>query len=182
MEFIKSNIWLIGLALGSGFMLLLPTLKKSAGGVPNLSPAESVTLINRSNAFVLDVRDAAEFANGHIADATHIPLAALAARLGELKKQQNKTILVNCQRGMRSAKACDILRSAEFTQVHNLQGGLTAWVEAKLPVVTQTTANKSTEKSAASKSKAIKKTAKATVIDAEIVEATLKKSVEKEVI
>lgn len=154
MEFIKSNILLIGLALGSGFMLLLPLLKKGAGGVPNLSAAESVTLINRSNALVLDVRDDAEFASGHIADATHIPLADLATRLGELKKHQNKAILVNCQRGMRSAKACNILRKAEFTQVHNLQGGLNAWVEAKLPVVTKPTATKAAAKKAVSSKKA----------------------------
>lgn len=147
MEFFKSNILLIGLALGSGFMLLLPSFKKNAGGVPNLSAAEAVTLINRSNAFVLDVRDEAEFASGHIAEATHIPLANLAARIGELKKQQTKPILVNCQRGMRSAKACDILRKAEFTQVHNLQGGLSAWTEAKLPIVTTAKA-KSGKKSA----------------------------------
>ena len=52
MEFIKNNILLIGLVLGSGIMLLLPSIKKSANGVPNLSPAEAVTLINRSNAVV----------------------------------------------------------------------------------------------------------------------------------
>ncbi len=135
MEFIKSNILLIGLALGSGVMLLLPTFKKSAGGVPNLTPAEAVTLINRSHAIVLDVRDDAEFASGRIADAKHISLAALPERLTELKKYKDKPILVNCQRGMRSIKACDILRKAEFTQVHNLQGGLNAWTEAKLPLV-----------------------------------------------
>jgi len=134
-EFIKSNIWLIGLAIGSGIMLLLPMLKKSAGGVPNLTAAEAVTLINRSHALVLDVRDDAEFANGHITDAKHIPVADLATRLGELKKYKSKAILVNCQRGARSAKACDILRKAEFTQVHNLHGGLNAWLAAKLPVV-----------------------------------------------
>lgn len=176
MEFIKSNILLIGLVLGSGFMLLLPLLKKGAGGVPNLSPAESVTLINRSNALVLDVRDAAEFASGHIADAIHIPLADLTTRLGELKKYQNKTILVNCQRGMRSAKACDILRHAEFSQVHNLQGGLTAWLEAKLPVVTQTA------KVTASKSNVRKKAPKEAVIEAEFVEVSPKKSAENEVV
>lgn len=137
MEFFKSNILLIGLALGSGLMLLLPILKRGAGGVPNLSAAEGVTLINRANALVLDVRDDAEFASGHIAEATHIPLGNLTERLGELRKYQNKAILVNCQRGMRSAKACDILRKAEFTQVHNLQGGLNAWLEAKLPIVTK---------------------------------------------
>lgn len=166
MEFFRSNILLIGLAIGSGFMLLLPLFKKSAGGVPNLTAAEAVTLINRSNAFVLDVRDATEFASGHIAEATHIPLADLAARIGELKKYQNKTILVNCQRGMRSAKACDILRKAEFTQVNNLHGGLNAWLEAKLPTVTNSTATNSTannskvtaNKSAGTKSTAIKST------------------------
>lgn len=154
MEFIKSNILLIGLALGSGFMLLLPLLKKGAGGVPNLSAAESVTLINRSNALVLDVRDDAEFASGHIADATHIPLADLATRLGELKKYQSKAILVNCQTGMRTSKASDILRNAGFTQVHVLQGGLNAWLAAKLPVVTKSAVTKVAAKKSVSNKKA----------------------------
>jgi rhodanese-related sulfurtransferase len=153
-EFFRSNILLIGLAIGSGIMLLLPSFKKGAGGVPNLSPAEAVTLINRSNAFVLDVRDDGEFASGHIADATHIPVVDLATRIGELKKYQNKTILVNCQKGMRSAKACDILRKAEFTQVNNLQGGLSAWLEAKLPIVTKAASKKSAVNKAANNKKA----------------------------
>jgi len=134
-EFLKDNALLIGLAIGSAFMLLMPSGKKSASGVPNLNPAEAVTLINRSNAFVLDVREDAEFAAGHIANATHIPLAQMATRINEIKKYQNKPILVNCQRGARSAQACKLLREAEFTQVHNLQGGMIAWQEAKLPVV-----------------------------------------------
>ena len=135
MEFIKSNALLIGLALGSAIMLLMPMFKRSAGGVPSVSPAEAVTLINRTNAIVLDVRDNAEFASGHIADAIHIPVADLANRVGELKKYKTRAVLVNCQRGARSAKACDILRKAEFTQAHNLHGGLDAWQQAKLPLV-----------------------------------------------
>ena len=150
MEFIKSNALLIGLALGSAIMLLLPMFKKSAGGVPNVTAAEAVTLINRANALVLDVRDEAEFASGHIAEATHIPVDNLAERINELKKYKNKAVLVSCQRGMRSAKACDILRKAEFTQVHNLHGGLNAWLAAKLPVV----------KSPAAKNPAVKSSAK----------------------
>lgn len=135
MEFFKDNVLLIGLALGSGIMLLLPSFKKGAGGVPNLSTAEAINLINRNHALVLDVREDAEFASGHIVDAKHIPLAKLAERLNELSKYKDKPILVNCQRGMRSAKACEILRKAEFKQVNNLQGGLEAWLAAKLPVV-----------------------------------------------
>lgn len=135
MEFIKSNILLIGLVLGSGLMLLLPSLRKGASGVPNVTVTEAVALINRQHAVVLDVRGDAEFASGHIVDAKHIPLDTLTERLNELKKYQNKPILVNCQRGARTMKACDILRKAGFTQVHHLQGGLNAWVEAKLPMV-----------------------------------------------
>jgi len=134
-EFLKENILLIALALGSGVMLILPNLKKNAGGSLNVSALEAVNLINRQHALVLDVREASEFANGHIVDAKHIPLAALPERLSELKKYKDKPILVNCQRGMRGAKACDILRKAAFTQVHNLQGGLESWTAAKLPVV-----------------------------------------------
>lgn len=178
MEFVESNILLIGLAVGSGFMLLLPLFKKSAGGVPNLTAAEAVTLINRSNALVLDVRDAAEFASGHIAEAMHIPLADLPARIVELKKYQNKTILVNCQRGMRSAKACDILRKAEFTQVNNLHGGLNAWLEAKLPTVTNTKTANTKSTSAAVKKVAANKNAAKTNVTEPIVEANADASVE----
>lgn len=135
MEFLKENVLLLGLALGSGFMLLLPFFKKSAGGVANLSATEAVNLINRQNALVLDVRETTEFVTGHIVDAKLIPVAELAERINELKKYKDKPILVNCQRGIRSAKACDILRKAEFTQIHNLQGGIEAWLSAKLPVI-----------------------------------------------
>ncbi len=135
MEFISNNILLISLALGSGVMLLLPAFKKGAGGVPNVGTTEAVTLINRQHALVIDVRTDTEFASGHILDAKHIPLDKLAERLGELNKYKDKPILVNCQRGGRSAKACEVLRKAEFKQVHNLQGGLEAWLQAKLPVV-----------------------------------------------
>lgn len=135
MEFFQNNVLLIGLALGSGVMLLMPLFKKGAGGVPNLSNAEAVTLINRQHALVLDVRDAAEFSTGHLADAKNIPVAELQGRLQELKKYQNKPVLVHCQRGARGAKACSILRTAEFKEIYHLKDGIDGWAEAKLPLV-----------------------------------------------
>lgn len=135
MKFLTENALLIGLALGSGIMLLWPMLRRSAGGVTSVSPSEAVLLINRANAVVLDVCDAVEFAAGHITDARHIPVAQLADRIKEIRKFQDKPVLVNCQSGIRSSKACDILRKHEFAKVYNLQGGLNAWIQAKLPVV-----------------------------------------------
>lgn len=134
MEFLTDNILLIGLALGSGAMLLWPMLARSSGSQV-ASPNEAVLLINRANALVVDVRDQNEFAAGHIADAKHIPLGELEARIGELRKFKDKPIIVYCQGGIRSAKACTVLRKHEFSQVHNLQGGINAWILAKLPTV-----------------------------------------------
>ena len=65
-DFIKDNAILIGLAIGSGIALLLPMLNRGAGGVANINSTEAVVLMNRSKPLILDVRDAAEFAAGHI--------------------------------------------------------------------------------------------------------------------
>ena len=135
MKFLADNVLLIGLAIGSGFMLLWPMLKRSASGVANLTPTEAVLLMNRSNAVVVDVREATEYAQGHIADAKHIPLAQLGERLKELARYKEKPVLLHCQGGVRSAKACDLLAKQGFTKLYNLQGGINAWQQAKLPVV-----------------------------------------------
>ncbi|MFW5431637.1 MAG: rhodanese-like domain-containing protein [Methylophilaceae bacterium] len=136
MEFITENAIYIGLALGSGLMLLWPILMGGgAGGVPNLTATEAVLLMNRSKTLILDVRDEVEFAAGHIQGAKHVALADLASRLTTFEKQKNKSVLVYCQRGMRSKNACKILAENAFTQVHQLDGGLDKWIEAKMPLV-----------------------------------------------
>ena len=134
-EFVKNNALLIGLALGSGVALLWPLLHRGASGVTNVSPTEAVLLMSRNKPLVLDVRDTAEFAAGHIQGAKHIPVAELAARIKELEKFKDKPVLVHCQKGMRAKGACSILKAQQFSQLHNLQGGLDTWIEAKLPLV-----------------------------------------------
>jgi rhodanese-related sulfurtransferase len=134
-DFIKDNAILVGLAIGSGVALLLPMLNRGAGGVANINSTEAVVLMNRSKPLILDVRDAAEFAAGHIQGAKHIPMAELLARMKEIEKFKDKPVLVHCQKGMRAKGACSILKAQQFSQLHNLQGGLDAWVEAKMPLV-----------------------------------------------
>ena len=135
MDFIRENAIYIGLAVGSGIALLWPMLNRGASGVANVSPTEAVVLMNREKALILDVRNADEFAAGHIQGAKNIPVAELAARIKEIEKSKAKPILVHCQKGMRAKSACAILRGQEFTKIHNLQGGLESWIAAKMPVV-----------------------------------------------
>ena len=134
-EFVKENAIFVGLAIGSGMALLWPLLNRGASGVANVSATEAVMLMSRSKPLILDVRDAAEFAAGHIQGAKNIPLAELASRLKEIEKFKDKSVLVHCQRGMRAKSACSILRAQQFSQLHNLQGGLDTWAEAKLPLL-----------------------------------------------
>ncbi len=136
MEFLEQNMMLIGLAIVSAGMLLWPMLSRgNSGGAVNLTPSEAVMLMNRANVLILDVRSAAEFASGHITGAKNIALADLESRLKEIQRFKDKPVIVNCQGGVRSAKACSALLKLEFTQLHNLQGGVNAWTQAKLPLV-----------------------------------------------
>ncbi len=134
-EFLKENAIYVGLAIGSAIALLWPLLNRGASGVANVSATEAVMLMSRSKPLILDVRDAKEFAAGHIQGAKNIPLAELASRVKEFEKFKDKPVLVHCQRGLRAKSACSILRAQQFSQLHNLQGGLDTWVEAKLPLI-----------------------------------------------
>lgn len=135
MEFIQQNIWLVLIAAFSGIMLLLPIVRGQLSGALSADTTQTVQLINHQDALILDVREANEFAGGHIANARHIPLGQLATSLKPLEKHKDKTIVVNCQSGTRSAMACGVLRKNGFNQVYNLKGGIKAWQQAGLPVV-----------------------------------------------
>ena len=80
---------------------------------------------------LLDVRELDEWQAGHIAGAHHIPLGQLRERLGEVPK--DKAILTVCRHGNRSEAAARGLRTLGYT-VENLEGGVTAWKRAGLPL------------------------------------------------
>jgi hydroxyacylglutathione hydrolase len=101
----------------------------SLDGLP-LEPQRTVDAATASSlikeAFVLDVRTKHEFDAGHIHSATQIHAGRLSQRLEQLPR--DRTILVHCQSGARSAAAVSALRAAGFDNVTELQGGYEAWV------------------------------------------------------
>lgn len=126
---------LFGTAVVTGGMLLWPLVNRLvAGSTPQVGATEAVRLINRRDALVLDVRDKADFAAGHIPNARNIPLPELGGRLREIEKFKARPIVINCQSGMRSATACSMLRKNGFSEVFSLRGGIGGWAEASLPV------------------------------------------------
>ncbi len=133
-DFIKNNIMLIAVAFVSGAMLLWPYLRRGTGG-PWVTTLEATQLINREDALVLDVRDPAEFAGGHMLGAKNIPVADIEKRAGEIEKQKSRPVIVLCNEGGRASKAAALLRARGFEKVVNLSGGFPAWQQAGLPVV-----------------------------------------------
>ncbi|WP_309497263.1 rhodanese-like domain-containing protein [Sulfurovum sp.] len=88
-----------------------------------------VLLENDQNVTLLDVRTIPEYKEGHLRDATLIPVHALADNLGMLKQDKNKKIIVYCRTGNRSVAASRILEENGFTPL-NVKGGIIALTNA----------------------------------------------------
>ncbi|MFS2005931.1 rhodanese-like domain-containing protein [Duganella sp. CT11-25] len=131
MKFFIDNILLIAIVLISGGALLWPALTRRG---KNATPQDVTMLINRSKATIVDVRDAKEFAEGHLPEAKNIPLAELDKRIGELDKFKSKSVVVVCKSGARASSAAAKLAKAGFADVVNLDGGIAAWQKAGLPL------------------------------------------------
>ena len=82
MEFINQNILLISIVVVSGLGLLWPMFMRS--GANDVNPAAATLLINREDAHVIDVREADEFAGGHLPEAKNVPLSKLSDRIAEI--------------------------------------------------------------------------------------------------
>src|SRR5919204_1105582 len=82
---------------------------------------------------VLDVRDADEFASGHVPGAMHIPYGHLMDRLPELPR--DRPIAAVCSGGKRSGLAASLLQREGFEQViHVGHGGIGTWRRLGHPV------------------------------------------------
>jgi rhodanese-related sulfurtransferase len=68
-------------------------------------------------AFLVDVRTAGEFAEGHVKGSVNIPLDRVQTQLGKFKNKKN--IVVFCRSGGRSSQAKSILEQNGFTNVVN---------------------------------------------------------------
>jgi rhodanese-related sulfurtransferase len=128
------NMLLFGAAVITGGMLIWPLINRLFRTGNEVSVLEAVQLINRRDAVVIDVRDAGEYAAGHIGNARHIPEAQLAERIKELEKFKKRPIIISYRSGGRAAHAGDVLRKHGFDEVFVLSGGIAAWQQSSMPL------------------------------------------------
>ncbi|MBT2582652.1 MBL fold metallo-hydrolase [Planococcus sp. ISL-109] len=91
----------------------------------SVTPIEANEMVEKGEAYVLDVRNQTEFDEGHIENAQHIMVGTLKNRLDEV--DTDKTVIVQCQAGARSAIAASVLKANGIDNLVNMTGGYTKW-------------------------------------------------------
>lgn len=130
-QFIVQNALLIIIAVIAAVSLAMPLINTRRFG-PMVSSEQAVSLINKQNALVVDVRAQKDFKRVRIANSVNIPANEIQNRLGELSK--DRTIIVVDNSGNMSAAASKLLRGVGFTKVYVLDSGLVGWMGDKLPL------------------------------------------------
>lgn len=101
-------------------------------GFKNITVDELATRLQQGGLKLIDVRTDAEVSRGKIPQGDSLPLHLLPLRLSELEK--TATIVFYCQMGGRSGQAAAFAAANGYSDVYNLQGGITAWAGAGLPL------------------------------------------------
>ncbi|MFA6053382.1 MAG: rhodanese-like domain-containing protein [Methylobacter sp.] len=87
---------------------------------------------------ILDVREPAEYATGHLPGAFNIPRGVLEFKIGshpDFQDKQDAHIIVYCQTGGRSALATEALNKMGFNNAVSMAGGFKAWIESGNEIV-----------------------------------------------
>jgi rhodanese-related sulfurtransferase len=135
LEFAANHPILVTALLFSFFLVIFTELRRKALGITNIEPQDAVKLIN-ADAVVLDLRSSEAFARGHIVNAKNVAADELAANEEKYKKYKSRPVLAVCDTGITSSRAVDTLRKAGLESVYGLKGGIAAWTQANLPLVT----------------------------------------------
>ncbi len=102
-----------------------------------LDPVQVSSWIKSGEAVLIDVREPDEFKSEHIPCAVSLPLAKLHEVFPELHLPEGRKIIFQCHAGTRSGKACMAMAGLDSSGAYySLDGGISAWKKAGLPVVT----------------------------------------------
>jgi rhodanese-related sulfurtransferase len=116
----------------------VPKGEVQSGNPKAVRPREALELIhhnNESSTFViLDVRTPEEFRSGYIEGALNMDYYSPGFQVELSKLERTKTYLIYCRTGSRTEGTLTLMREQQFRQVYVLEGGITAWRAAGLPV------------------------------------------------
>lgn len=92
-------------------------------------------LMKEPDSVILDVRTAGEYSKERIQGAVLLDINSPGFKDQIKRFQKDKTYLVYCRSGNRSAKACEIMSELGFEKCYNLKNGINGWKKSNKPVV-----------------------------------------------
>lgn len=105
-----------------------------AASTAAVSPRDAQQLATAGMAHIVDVRETDEHRREHVAGASLFPTSIFSVT-GFPAQQAGQRMLVLCRSGNRAGKVVDALRASGRTDVSVIEGGITGWSKAGLPVV-----------------------------------------------
>lgn len=84
---------------------------------------------------IIDVREPAEYGEGHLPNAINIPRGVLEFNIENHITEKATPILVYCKTGGRASLSAQALQTLGYTAVKSLAGGYEAWAGQNLPMV-----------------------------------------------
>ena len=93
--------------------------------IGEISVSELAPLL-ANGALLIDVREADEYAAGHVPTAISIPLSTIQTRIEEFRRDE--TVYVICHSGGRSMRACQYLANYDIDNLVNIAGGTSGWL------------------------------------------------------
>jgi rhodanese-related sulfurtransferase len=115
-------------------LLLLMNHERRKGGA-SITPAQLTMLVNQHEGIVVDLREAGDYRQGHIADSINLPYTKLAERVAELDRHREKPVVLVCKFGQSAGPAAKTLKEKGFAKVFKLGGGISEWQGSQLPLV-----------------------------------------------
>ena len=104
----------------------------------HITVIQADSLINSkldSSLVILDVRTPAEFEKGHLQNAVLVNFLKRGFRKNLSKLDKEKTYLVYCRTGGRSAKTLKKMKRRRFREAYNMLGGIRDWTNRGYDIV-----------------------------------------------
>lgn len=99
-----------------------------------ISPKDAQNILNQGKAILIDVREADEFKDQHIAHAQSLPLSDFDENFEKLNCPQDYRVIFHCKSGSRSAEAAQKAKG-QVNDICSMEGGIEAWKSAGLPII-----------------------------------------------